>query len=152
MEGWQVVTANNEKIGQVVAVLDDYLIVEQGLLMKSRHPVPKTFAHLREDEHEVCVSIPKNLVHDSPKAGDDNEFDRAATAEYYGLASAVPDSPSEGYGESDPGEPAWSADRDAEAAGQLVAEHERARIRTGKQAPRTPSSPGLLGERKREGR
>lgn len=150
MEGWQVVTVDGDKLGHVVAEVEEYLIVEQGHLIKSRHPVPKTFAHLRADEREVCLSVPKDLVRDAPKAEKDNEFDRQAAAEYYGLADGMPDSPAEGYGDSDPDDPGRSADQDAELGGQLAAEEERARIRTGKQHDRTPSSPGLLGERKRD--
>jgi hypothetical protein len=150
MEGWDVVTVDGDKLGRVVAEVDEYLIVEGGHLIKSRHPVPRAFSHLREDEQQVCLSVPKEVLHDAPKADKDNEFDRRAAAEYYGLAESMPDAPAEGYGESLPDDPARTADQDADISGQLAAEEERARIRTRKHHDRVPSSPGLLGERKRD--
>jgi hypothetical protein len=150
MEGWDVVTTDGDKLGRVVGEAGEYLIVEQGHLIKSRHPVPKTFAHPREDKREVCLSVPKQVLHGAPKVEKDNEFDRQAAARYYGLAAAMPDAPTEGYGDSEPDDPARSADQDADIAGQLAAEEQRARIRTRKHHDRAPSSPGLLGERKRD--
>jgi hypothetical protein len=40
MEGFDVVTSDDCKIGHVVAVQDRHLIVEHGMLKKSRHAVP----------------------------------------------------------------------------------------------------------------
>jgi hypothetical protein len=150
MHGWQVVTAYDEKIGHVVAEVDDYLIVEQGHVIKSRHPLPKVFATPREDEREICITLPKDMVHDSPKVDGDNEFDREAAARHYGLAEAMPDAPTEGYGEVDPSDPGRTAEQDALAAGRLPGEVERARIRGHRGHDRAPSSPALLGERKRD--
>jgi hypothetical protein len=93
MQGWQVVTSQDEKLGHVVAELDDYLIVEGGHFKKSRHPIPKAFAHAREGEQEVCVSLPKDMVHESPKVNGVDEFDREAAAQHYGLAEAMETTP-----------------------------------------------------------
>jgi hypothetical protein len=95
MQGWQVVTSNGEKVGRISAVLDEFLIVEQGHLHKTRHPVPKTFAHLREEEQTVCLSMPKDMIDDSPKA-DGDDFDPQLVAEHYGLVGASHDAPTEG--------------------------------------------------------
>jgi hypothetical protein len=147
MEGWEVVTADDEKIGRVVGEADGYLIVEHGHLIKSRHPLPTAFADRREEQRQVCVSVPKSMIQDAPKV-QGTEFDRDAADRYYGLAAGMPGAPTEGYGDLEPDDPAWGPERDAEAAGTLPAEEQRARIRMGKHHERRPSSPGLLGGRR----
>jgi hypothetical protein len=149
MEGWQVVTAEDEKLGHVVAVTDDYLIVEGGHVRKSRHPIPRTFTHLREGDEEVCVSLPKEMVHDAPKVEADGGFDRQAAAQHYGLAEAMEHSPTEGDGELEPDDAVYGPDRDAEAAGLMHPDQRRAEIRSHKRQERFPTTPSFLGDRKR---
>jgi len=50
MEGFEVVTSDDCKIGHVAEVRDRHLIVEHGLLKKTRHAVPETFAHTTDGE------------------------------------------------------------------------------------------------------
>src|SRR4051794_13618327 len=45
MKGFEVVTSDDCKIGHVVDVEGDHLVIEHGLLKKTRHAVPETFAH-----------------------------------------------------------------------------------------------------------
>ena len=45
MEGYEVVTVDEHKIGKVVGESGEFLIVEQGILRKSKHPLPREFAH-----------------------------------------------------------------------------------------------------------
>ena len=149
MEGWQVVTSQEEKLGRVVAVTDDYLIVEAGHLRKSRHAIPRTFVQLREGEEEVCVGLPKDMVGDSPSVEADGTFDREATAQHYGLAEAMEHPPTEGYGELEPDDPAYGPDRDADAADLVPADQLRAETQTGKHHERFASTPSFLGDRKR---
>jgi hypothetical protein len=150
MQGWQVVTSNDEKVGKVVDEIDGFLIVEQGHLHKTRHPLPKSLAHLREQDEEVCISIPRDLIHDAPKVGDDGEFDHQLASEHYGLAGAMEQPPTKGDGEVDPDDPAYGPDRDADAAGLMHPDEHRARLRAGKRHERFPSSPSFLGDRKRK--
>jgi hypothetical protein len=149
MEGWQVVTAQDEKLGHVVAVSDDYLVVEAGHLRKSRHPIPRTFTHVRESEEEICVSLPKDMVGEAPTADADGAFDREAAARHYGLAEGMEHPPTEGYGELEPDDPAYGPDRDADAAGLMHPDQRRAEIQTGKHHERFASTPSFLGDRKR---
>jgi hypothetical protein len=129
MEGYDVVTADEQKIGKVVGESGDFLIVEQGTLLKSKHPLPRELAHVDDSEQQVRVTVPKEIVADSPKV-EDGEFDERAAAEHYGLSSS-PGPGAEGYGEMP--EPA---------------EAERARIREGdEQTGLQESSPALLGDR-----
>ena len=149
MHGWQVVTSGGEKVGRVAAVLDDYVVVQQGHLRKTRHPVPKRFVHPREQEETVCLSLPKAVVDDSPALNGDDEFDEQQVAEHYGLVGRSEDAPTVGDGEAEWDDPRYGTDRDADAAGLMHADRLRADIRTHKRHERFPSSPSFLGDRKR---
>jgi hypothetical protein len=145
MEGYDVVTVDDHKIGKVVGESGQFLIVEQGALLKSKHPLPREFAHVDESEQQVRVTVPKEIVSDSPKIDDD--FDEQAAAEYYGLAPS-PGPGTEGYGTSDAGDPSRSSEEQAARQGLEPAEEERARVREGDEQSGLPeSSPGLLGDR-----
>ena len=145
MEGYDVVTVDDHKIGKVVGETGTFLIVEQGALLKSKHPLPREFAHVDDSEQQVRVTVPKEIVADSPKIDDD--FDEQAAAEYYGLAPS-PGPGTEGYGESDAGDPSRSSEEQAARQGLEPAEAERAQIREGQEQSGLPeSSPGLLGDR-----
>ena len=145
MQGYDVVTVDDHKIGKVVGESGQFLIVEQGALLKSKHPLPREFAHVDESEQQVRVTVPKEIVSDSPKIDDD--FDERAAAEYYGLTpSSGPGT--EGYGTSDAGDPSRSSEEQAARQGLEPAEAERAQIREGQEQSGLPeSSPGLLGDR-----
>jgi hypothetical protein len=145
MEGYDVVTVDDHKIGKVVGESGQFLIVEQGALLKSKHPLPREFAHIDDSEQQVRVTVPKEIVSDSPKIDDD--FDEQAAAEYYGLGpSSGPGT--EGYGTSDAGDPSRSSEEQAARQGLEPAEEERARIREGVGESGLPeSSPALLGDR-----
>jgi hypothetical protein len=145
MEGYDVVTVDDHKIGKVVGESGQFLIVEQGALLKSKHPLPREFAHVDESERQVRVTVPKEIVADSPKVDDD--FDEQAAAEYYGLAPS-PGPGTEGYGTSDAGDPSRSSEEEAVRQGMVPAEEQRARMREGDEQSGLPgSSPALLGDR-----
>ena len=145
MDGYDVVTVDDHKIGKVVGESGQFLIVEQGALLKSKHPLPREFAHVDDSEQQVRVTVPKEIVSDSPKIDDD--FDEQAAAEYYGLGpSSGPGT--EGYGTSEAGDPSRSSEEQAARQGLEPAEEERARIREGDGESGLPeSSPALLGDR-----
>ena len=146
MERYDVVTVDDHKIGKVVGESGDFLIVEQGTLLKSKHPVPRELAHVDDSEQQVRVTVPKEMVADSPKI-EDGDFDKRAAAEHYGLApSSGPGT--EGYGVTDRGDPSRSSEEQAARQGIEPAEEERARIREGgEQTGLQESSPALLGDR-----
>ena len=128
MEGYEVVTVDEDKIGKVVGESGDFLIVEQGALLKSKHALPREFAHVDDSAQLVRVTVPKEMVSDSPKVED--RIDEREVAEHYGLSNS-PGSASEGQGE-----------------GPRPAEEERARIRESDEQSGLPeSSPALLGDR-----
>jgi hypothetical protein len=90
MKGYDVRTIDGDKVGHVLDVDGDFLIVEHGLL-KTKHALPRTFAEIDEAEHVVRTTLAKNLIYDSPKVND--HLDRAAVAEHYGLAEGFTDPP-----------------------------------------------------------
>ena len=149
MEGFQVITSDDCKFGHVVSREGDHLIIEHGTLKKTKHAVPETFAHVDETEQVVRLSVPKQIVEDSPKL-DGDSFDDTAIAQHYGLAEGEAAPETEGYGDVLPDDPAWSADQDAARAGRETADQQRAQIREGgiqEGQEDLGESPALLGDR-----
>jgi hypothetical protein len=138
VEGYDVIGTDDHKVGEVVAIDGDLLIVEAGLLRKTRHAVPKAFAHADDGERVVRLSIPKDLVENSP-AVKNGEVDRHAVAEHYGLAEGYEAPETQGLGEMRPDDPAWSAEQEELRTGVEPAPERRARIREGE------SDAGLRG-------
>ena len=83
MQGYEVRTIDDDMIGHVAADDGDFLIVEHGRLMKTKHALPKAFAEVDADEKVVRTTLSKELIDDSPKVN--GELDRVAVAEHYGL-------------------------------------------------------------------
>ena len=57
MEGYEVVTVDEHKVGKVVGESGDFLIVEQGALLKSKHALPREFAHVDDAEQHPGVRL-----------------------------------------------------------------------------------------------
>ena len=130
MEGYEVITSDDRKLGSVVDVKGDNLIVERGLLRKSQHAIPKVFAEEDNSEKVVRLTITEAVVDDSPKL-DDGKVDERAVAEHYGLAAGDPAPETEGYGELRPDDPAHSVEQDQIHAGVEPAARQRAQMREG---------------------
>lgn len=147
MDGYEVVTYEDEKVGTVVGETGDYLIVEQGTLRKSKHAVPREFAKVDEDEKQVRLTVPKSIVSDSPELN--GELDERAVAEHYGLASGSPAPGTEGLGDTVDGDPSRSSEEQARRDGVMPAAEERAQMREGTlDGGALPAeSPALLGDR-----
>jgi hypothetical protein len=139
MEGYDVVTYDDEKVGTVADASGGYLIVEHGLIQKSKNALPREFAHVDDEAQQVRITIGKEVFLDSPEL--DGELDERAVREYYGLAPSEGPG-TEGYGVTDPGDPARSSEEQAQRDG---VEATNARIRTGE--PELEESPALLGDR-----
>ncbi len=73
VEGYEVITSDDGKLGEVVAVEGDLLVVEGGMLRKSRHAVPKAFPHADDGERVVRLSVSKELVEDSPAVAEGHD-------------------------------------------------------------------------------
>jgi hypothetical protein len=139
MEGFEVVTSDDCKIGHVTAVHDGHIVIEHGLLKKTKHAVPETFAYVDESEQTIRLSVSKEIVESSPKL-DNGSIDKQAVAQHFGLAEGTPAPDTEGYGEVMPDDPARTADQDLMRAGEEPANQQRAKIREGglEQEPDTP--------------
>src|SRR5437660_5968374 len=149
MEGYEVVTSDEEKLGHVVGIEGDLVIVEHGTLRKTKNAIPMTFAHTDDNEQIVRVTVSKDIVETSPKI-ENGSVDKEAIAEHYGLVSGTGSAETEGEGETVPGDPARTAEEQELRTGVPTATEERIRIReemehAGKDE--IPSSPGLLGDR-----
>lgn len=112
MRGYDVVTHDDEKVvGHVVDKIGRNYIVEQGLLRKTKHAVPEEFATLDEAGERLVLTVPKELVNDSPKVNGD--VDETAVAAHYGLADTTVDNPP-GFVDSEVVEQRVSAREEAE--------------------------------------
>jgi hypothetical protein len=85
MEGYQVLTADEKKIGHVVGTSGDFVIVEHGHLQKLRHAVPREATQVDDDRQEVRLTVSKGIVLASPKIHKSGEFDDQAVAAHYDL-------------------------------------------------------------------
>ena len=148
VEGYDVITSDECKLGHVVGTIGDNLVVEHGTLHKSKHPVPKTFAEVHDDERVVRLTVSKEIVKQAPKVNGDG-LDQRAVAEHYGLAGGFEAPETEGYGDVLPDDPGRTAEDDARRAGIPTPTEERLEVRSGDD-PATrqeTTSPGLLGSR-----
>jgi len=145
MQGFDVRTFDDQKVGRVVGQEGDYLIVEHGLL-KTHHALPRKFTEVDESAEVVRTTLSKELIYDSPKVN--GELDRQAVAEHYGLAEGYEDPITRGAGELLPDDPARSAEEDAVRAG-IDPVYERVEIREGLSSGEGPydrgNSPGFTG-------
>jgi|SRR5919204_5931565 hypothetical protein len=130
MEGYEVITSDEQKVGHVVGVEGTNLIVEHGLVRKTRQAIPTTFAHTDEAEQVVRVSVSKDIVDNSPKI-ENGSIDERAVAEHYGLVEAEAAPETAGYGDVVPDDPARSAEQEELRTGIEPAAQRRAEIREG---------------------
>ncbi len=141
MTGYQLVTSDDREFGTVVADIGDFLIVEHGALRKSRHALPKAFAHPVDAERIVRVTVSKSMIVDSPKVHD-GALDERAIARHYGLAAGYEHPDTEGGGELRPDDPVEGAVVEGARHGITPPEQTRAEIREGRHDRSTPSVHG----------
>lgn len=100
MEGMDVVSSDDRKLGTVVAERDGCVVVESGHVFKSRHAIPTDFIH--EHEGVLRATVGKEVVEDSPKV-DGDSLDLNATRLHYGLVEVhvVDPDPDEANAETD---------------------------------------------------
>lgn len=82
MEGQDVITSDEHKLGHVVAERDGFVVVESGHVFKSRHAIPTDFLH--EHDGVLRATVAKDVVTDSPKVEQD-EVDLNSLRLHYGL-------------------------------------------------------------------
>jgi hypothetical protein len=82
MEGLEVVTTDDHKLGRVIAERDDCVVIETGHVLKSKHAIPRSFLHEREGVLRATVA--KDVITGSPKVDLEN-WDCAHVNLHYGL-------------------------------------------------------------------
>ena len=133
MEGYDVVTIDDDKVGTVAGESGDLPDRRARPLRKSKRALPRQFAHVDDGEQQVRITVGKEVFLDSPEL--DGDLDEQAVREYYGLAPSQGPG-TEGYGVTEPGDPARSSEEQAQRDGLEPTEVERARIR-GRKSPRS---------------
>lgn len=85
MEGYEVITSDDARLGHVVGTVGDNLIIEHGTLRKSKHALPTALTAVHDEERVVRTTVSKQLIEESPKVSDD-DVDEAEVAAYYGMS------------------------------------------------------------------
>ena len=129
MEGYDVVSSDDKKVGRVVGKIGDNLIVEHGTLRKSRTALPKVFTEVHDSDNQVRATVSKAIFDDAPCVDSAGELDDQAVAEHYGLAESFADPESEGYGDTLADDPGISAEVQANRVGADNATQQRAALR-----------------------
>jgi hypothetical protein len=107
LNGYDVVTSDEHKIGRVVDERDNCLIVEHGHVFKAKHAIPKAYAHVDDTARLIRATITKDVFTSSPKVTDDWRCNDVL--EHYGLVGGLAAPDTEGYGETVPTDPAEAA-------------------------------------------
>ena len=88
MNGYELVTSDEESVGRIVDVRDGFVIVENGLLRHHRHVVPAELTAVEEERGIVRTTVVKEIIRQAPEANEDGAFDEGAVRSYYGLTAA----------------------------------------------------------------
>lgn len=107
MQGYDVVTGDGHKLGQVAEERDGCVIVEHGHVFKSKHAIPHDFVSVDDGERVVHATVTRDVFTDGPKVTDDWTCEE--TLRHYGLVGSIAEPETEGYGESST-DPAPTAD------------------------------------------
>jgi hypothetical protein len=128
MKGYQVITSDDEVLGEVASIDGDLIIVEHRHLLKEHHyAIPKAFAHADDSENVVRLTVSKPLVEDAPEVTD-GELDRDAIAAHYGLVDTR--SP-----ELDPDDPEGTEEWEEHRLGREPAAERRAKMLRSEESP-----------------
>ena len=86
MEGYNVVGSDENKVGHVVGTENGYLILESGMLRKTKHAVPLDMARVDDEDECVRLTVSKQMVEEGPTVDDG---DWQAVADYYGRGAEL---------------------------------------------------------------
>ena len=93
MEGYDVVSSDDHKVGHVVETQNGYLIVESGMLRKTKHAIPLDMTRMDDEDEAVRLTVSKQMVEEGPTVDDG---DWQAVEDYYGRSAEL-----EGQGAAD---------------------------------------------------
>jgi hypothetical protein len=149
MDGYEVITSDEERAGRVVGRENGYVVVEHGHLRKHRRLVPDAFVHVDDGEGVVRLTVSKQIVETAPELHD-GEVDMRAVARHYGLADGFDGPETQGYGQLTADDPAISSEQQALSNQVEPAPAQRVRVREGMAPGEGPNdhghpSPGVTG-------
>jgi hypothetical protein len=81
-----VVRGDGQRIGRVADAFGGFVVVEVGRLLRTRLALPREFAHARDGERRVAVTVPRAMLDAAPRVRRGGSFDAVAAARYFGLA------------------------------------------------------------------
>jgi hypothetical protein len=85
MEGYDVITADDEKVGHVTAEVDDHVIVQMGHLRRSSHVLPLGLVTVDHEQRQLRTALAKAIIAGAPEADAEGVFDHDEVGAYYGL-------------------------------------------------------------------
>jgi hypothetical protein len=86
VNGYRVITYNDEPVGEIVEESENMLVVECGHWpRKIRHALPKRYASVDESTRSVRMQLSKELLASSPRLAPNQPIDERAVAGYFGL-------------------------------------------------------------------
>ena len=90
MNGYRVITYNDETVGEIVDESENMLVVECGHWpRKVRHMLPKRYASVDESARSVRMQVSKELLASSPRLSSNQPIDERAVAEFFGLDDEI---------------------------------------------------------------
>lgn len=89
MEGYEVVTSDDQTAGRVVAVVGNHLVVERGTLRKHRNVLPVELTEADDSARVVRATISKEMLENAPEVEDAESVDVQAAAVYYGVGDQL---------------------------------------------------------------
>jgi hypothetical protein len=90
VNGYRVLTYNDETVGEIVDESENMLVVECGHWpRKVRHALPKRYASVDESARSVRMQVSKELLARSPRLTPNQPIDERAVADFFGLDDEV---------------------------------------------------------------
>jgi hypothetical protein len=86
VNGYRVITYNDETVGEIVDESETMLVIECGHWpRKTRHALPKRYASVDESARSVRMQVSKELLASSPRLTPKQPIDERAVADFFGL-------------------------------------------------------------------
>lgn len=142
MDGYEVITSDEEHAGRVVGRVDGHLVVEHGRVRKHRRLVPSAFVHVDDEDSVVRLTVSKQIVETGPEYAD-SDADMRAVARHYGLADGFDGPETQGYGQLTAGDPGLSSEQQALSNFVEPAPAQRVRVREHMGPGEGPNDQGL---------
>ena len=155
MEGYDVLTFDDEQAGTVVGKQGSNLVVEQGAIFKHRRALPEIFVTVDEGEQVVRTTVSKDVLEDRLRRSGTSEVDEQPCRSTTAWPPASRRRGRSGDGDLNPDDPAWTAETQEQRTGVEPATRSgrgSSRSRSEARGRSTTRIAGLLGDRNLHGR